>query len=47
MPVWEPKNKKLIVKKKLGVGWTLNFGNPLAWLLITVILLLIILILYL
>ncbi len=27
----------LIVEKRFGIGWTLNFGNPLSWLVVTAV----------
>ena len=27
----------LLVEKRMGIGWTLNFGNPWSWLLIAML----------
>ena len=27
---WNPDNKKIFVPKRFGVGYTINFGHPLA-----------------
>ncbi len=32
-----PKDKRILVPKKLGIGWTFNFGNPVAVLLVTIL----------
>lgn len=30
---FNPKDPSLMVEKRFGIGWTFNFGNPLAWLI--------------
>ncbi len=25
---WNPKDKRILVPKRYGVGWTVNFANP-------------------
>jgi uncharacterized membrane protein len=35
---WNPRDSRLWVEKRLGLGWTLNFGRPLAWALLVLLL---------
>jgi uncharacterized membrane protein len=35
-----PQDPALWVEKRLGIGWTLNFGNPASWFILGGILLL-------
>ena len=32
-----PKDKRILVPKKLGIGWTFNFANPVAIVLAAII----------
>ncbi|MGA2825940.1 MAG: DUF5808 domain-containing protein [Streptosporangiaceae bacterium] len=34
-PVPQPRRPLIMVAARFGVGWTLNLGNPTAWLTIT------------
>ena len=34
-----PADPRLVVPKRLGIGWTFNFAKPIAWVLLTVLLL--------
>ncbi|MDR0822584.1 MAG: DUF5808 domain-containing protein [Endomicrobium sp.] len=34
---FNPKDKTLFPKKRFGIGWTINFGQPLAWVLLIVL----------
>lgn len=34
----DPADPRLFVPKRLGLGWTLNFGRPLAWLVMALLL---------
>jgi hypothetical protein len=27
----DPADRRLIVRQRTGLGWTLNFGRPMAW----------------
>jgi Family of unknown function (DUF5808) len=27
----DPSDRRLIVRQRTGLGWTLNFGHPMAW----------------
>jgi uncharacterized membrane protein len=29
----DPADRRLLVRQRIGFGWTLNFGQPLAWVL--------------
>jgi uncharacterized membrane protein len=31
------KDKRIMVPRLLGVGWTLNFGHPVMWLIILIL----------
>lgn len=35
---WNAADARLLVPKRLGIGWTLNFGRPAAWLLMALVL---------
>ena len=35
---WNAGDDRLLVPKRLGIGWTLNFGRPAAWLLMALML---------
>jgi uncharacterized membrane protein len=35
---WNPRDPRLWVEKRLGLGWTLNFARPLAWVLLVALL---------
>lgn len=30
----DPDDHRLIVRQRIGFGWTLNFGRPLAWVIL-------------
>lgn len=30
---YNPDNPRLFVAKRIGLGWTLNFARPMAWVL--------------
>ncbi|MBP1964230.1 putative membrane protein [Paenibacillus aceris] len=34
---FNPNNKSIIVPKRLGLGWTLNFAHPISWVIILII----------
>ena len=34
-----PADPRLVVPKRFGIGWTFNFAKPIAWVLLTVLLL--------
>jgi uncharacterized membrane protein len=34
----DPGDPRLLVEKRWGIGWTLNFGRPIAWLLLGLLL---------
>ena len=34
-----PADPRLVVPKRLGIGWTFNFAKPIAWVILTVLLL--------
>ena len=34
----DPGDRRLIVRQRSGLGWTLNFGQPLAWVVLAAIL---------
>ena len=34
----DPEDRRLIVRQRTGWGWTLNFGRPLAWVILGIIL---------
>ncbi|NOY76490.1 MAG: hypothetical protein GXO76_01340 [Calditrichaeota bacterium] len=35
---WNPKDKRLFVPKRYGIGWTVNFANPFSILMFVAIL---------
>jgi uncharacterized membrane protein len=35
---YNPNDRALWVEKRVGIGWTLNFGNPWSWLMLALIL---------
>ena len=35
---YDPADPRLLVPKRLGLGWTFNFGRPMAWLLMAILL---------
>jgi uncharacterized membrane protein len=37
---WNPRDERLWVPKRLGIGWTLNFAKPLAWVVLGLLLIL-------
>ena len=34
---WNPDDKRIFVKKRWGIGWTINFGNPVGVLVLVAI----------
>jgi uncharacterized membrane protein len=32
----DPEDRRLIVRQRTGLGWTLNFGRPLSWAILAV-----------
>jgi uncharacterized membrane protein len=36
----DPDDPRLIVRKRYGFGWTLNFGRPAAWIVLALLLVL-------
>jgi len=36
---YAPEYPALLVPKRFGIGWTLNFGNPWSWVVLAVIIL--------
>lgn len=42
-----PKDKNLFIRKRYGISWTLNWGNPAAWALMVLIVLGLVLVYYL
>jgi uncharacterized membrane protein len=36
---WNPRDARIWVPKRLGLGWTLNFGRPAAWAMLALLLL--------
>lgn len=36
---WNPRDSRILVPKRLGIGWTLNFGRPVAWVVMALLLL--------
>lgn len=34
---WNPKDPAIIVPKRFGIGWTFNFGHPVSWLVLVVL----------
>jgi uncharacterized membrane protein len=36
-----PEDPALLVPKRFGIGWTLNFGNPWSWVVLALILLMV------
>lgn len=40
-----PEDSRLFVPKRVGLGWTLNFGRPVSWLVLAVLLLPVVLVL--
>ena len=34
----DPDDRRLVVRQRTGLGWTLNFGRPLSWVILGVIL---------
>ncbi len=43
---WNPKDKRIFVPKRSGVGWTINFANPFSILLSFIFIIIVTLILY-
>ncbi len=35
---WNPRDKRIFVPKRYGIGWTLNFANPFSILMFAAIL---------
>ncbi|MDA3846941.1 MAG: DUF5808 domain-containing protein [Vallitaleaceae bacterium] len=40
---FNPKDPSLFVEKRFGIGWTFNFGNPISWIILVVIILIMVL----
>lgn len=31
---YDPTDRRLVVRHRIGLGWTLNMANPIAWVLL-------------
>ena len=39
---YNPQDPSLMVEKRFGIGWTMNFGNKWAWVVLSIFILIIV-----